>query len=114
VDLEAVEVADDEEGWVLQVLAVLLYLPVGGREVLVLAFVLPREVAAHPDVGPTARAARLAGAFLEGVVGAVGVGGRRGGLAEDGAEVEEVLLGGAALGERAALPLGNERRQVEI
>ncbi len=32
-------------------------------KVLVLALVLPGEVAAHPDVGPTARAARLARAL---------------------------------------------------
>ncbi len=69
--------------------------------------------AAHPDIGPAARAARLARALLEGIVGAVGVTGHRRGLAEHGAEVEEVLLGGAALGERAALPARDERGHIE-
>jgi len=111
--LEAVEVTDDEEGRVLQVLAVLLYLPIGGFKVLVFALVLPGEVATHPDVGPAARAARLTRALLKGVVGAVGVASRRRGLSEDGAEVEEVLLCGAALGERAALPARDECGHIE-
>jgi len=112
--LEAGEVADDEERRVLQVLAVLEELLVGGRQVLALALVLPADVAAFPDIGPPSPAASLAGTALEGVVGAVGVGGRRRRLTEHGAEVEEVLLGGAALGERATLPRSDERRQVEM
>jgi len=47
--------------------------------------------------------------ILDGVKAAVvGVGGGGGRLAEHGAEVEEVLLGGATLGERAALPARDE------
>ena len=101
--LEAVKVADDEEGRVLQVLTVLEELLIGGRPILALALVLPGEVTALPDVGPAAAAAGLARTLLEGVRAAVGVGGGRRGFAEDSAEVKEVLLGGATLGERAAL-----------
>ena len=108
VDLEAVHVADDQQRRVFQVLAVQEQLLVGGGQVLVLALVLPAEVAAHPDVGPAVAAVGLVDAALEGVPGAVGVGLGRLGLAEQVAQVEEVLLAGGALGERHLLPLGDE------
>ena len=62
---------------------------------------------------PNTLAARLAGALLKGVGGAIRVGRRGRGLGEDGAEIEEVLLGGTALGEGAALPLSDERGHIE-
>ena len=58
VDLEAVEVADDEQRRVLEGLPVLQELVVGGLQVLALALVLPGEVAALPDVGEAVAAAR--------------------------------------------------------
>ena len=67
VDLEAVEVADDQQRRVLEVLAVVQELLVGGLQVLVLALVLPGEVAALPDVGEAVPAAGLGDALLEGV-----------------------------------------------
>ncbi len=97
MDFEAVEVADHEERRVFEVLAVLEELAVGGGEVFVFAFVFPAEVAAHPDVGPALASLGFADAAFEGVPGAFGVGGGRFGLAEEIAEVEEVLLAGVTL-----------------
>ncbi len=47
-------------------------------------------------------------AALEGVPGPFRIGGRRLGLAEQLAQVEEVLLSRAALGEVGGFPLGDE------
>jgi len=113
VDLKAVKVADDEERRIFQVFTVLLYLSIGRLEVLMLALVLPREMATHPNIVPSTRATRLARVLLEGVEAAVGVRGCRRRLAKHSAEVEEVLLGGTALGERAALPARDERWDIE-
>ena len=52
MDHEAVEVADDQQRRVLQRLAAIAGAAECGVEVLVLALVLPAEVAALPDVGP--------------------------------------------------------------
>ncbi|CAA9574814.1 MAG: hypothetical protein AVDCRST_MAG19-3203 [uncultured Thermomicrobiales bacterium] len=65
-DLEAVEVADDQQRRVLEGVAVELELAVGGGEVGVVPLVLPGEGAALPDVGPALAAGRLGGALLEG------------------------------------------------
>ena len=116
VDHQAVHVAGDEERRVLEVGAVLVELEVGGVEVLVLALVLPGEVAALPDVGPAVRAVLLRSALLEGeeVAGGVDPGAiywialRAWGVVEEIAEVEEVLLGGGALGELDPAPLVDE------
>ena len=93
---------------VFEVFAVLEQLLVGGVEVFVLAFVFPAEVAAHPDVGPAVAAVGFVDAAFEGVPRAVGVGLGGLGLAEEVAEVEKMLLAGAALGKRDGLPLGDE------
>ncbi len=91
-----------------EILAVEKELVVGRVEVFVFAFVLPTEVAAHPDVGPTVAALGFLDAALEGVPLAVGIGGGRFRLVEQVAEVEEMLLAGAPLGEIDLLPLGDE------
>ncbi len=141
VDFEAVEVADDQEGRILEVFAVLEELFVGGSEIFVFAFVFPAEVASEPDVGPAVASGcwrfwlggslalpsgvcfsivvvncGFADTAFEGVPSAFGIGGGRFGLAEEVAEVEEVLLACAALGELSGLPLLNEfvRSQGEI
>ena len=72
------------------------------------ALVLPAEMAAHPDVGPAVAAVGLADAPLEGVVRAVGVGLGGLGLVQQLAQVEEMLLAGAPLGELRPPPLGDE------
>ncbi len=108
VHFEAVEVADDEEGRVVERLAVVVQLAVGGREVLALALVLPGEVAALPDVGEAVTSAELLGTLLERVrvAGRIGLVRRR--HAEHPAQVDEVLLGGGPLGPLGAGPLGGE------
>src|SRR5437870_3194501 len=70
--------------------------------------VFPGELAFHPDIGPPLAAVRFMGAALEGVPGALRIDGRRLGLAEQLAQVQELLLRGRALGELGLLPLGNE------
>jgi hypothetical protein len=107
-DLDRLEVGDDEEGRVLQRVAVALELEVGGLEVLPLALVLPGEEAALPDVGEAVAALQLLGPLLEGVPGALGVGVGGSGLTQDAAQVDEVGLRGRALGGRDAAPLGGE------
>ncbi len=59
-------------------------------------------------IGPALTAFGFVDAAFEGVPGAVGIGGGGLGLAEQIAEVEEVLLAGAALGERDGLPFLDE------
>lgn len=108
VNLEAVHVADDEEGRVFEILAVPEQLGVGFFEVFALAFVLPAEMAAHPDVGPAVAAFDFLDAAFEGVPRAVGIGVGRFGLSEEIAEIKEVLLTDAPLGEMHLLPLGDE------
>ena len=78
------------------------------EQALAFAFVFPGEVPFHPHIGPALAAAGLVDAALERVPGALRVGGRRLGLLEQLAEIEEMLLGGAALGELRLLPLGDE------
>jgi hypothetical protein len=79
VDLEAVQVADDQQRRVLQRLAVLQKLLVGRLQILAFALVLPGKVTALPDIREPAAAANLLDALLEGVVlpGRVGLVGRR-------------------------------------
>lgn len=108
VNFEAIHVADDQQRRVAEVFAVLQQLLVGGDEVFVLPLVLPGEVVLHPDVGPPLFAFKLVDAALERVPGAVGVGCSRRRLAEELAEIEEVLVAGGALGEFRGLPLRDE------
>ena len=116
VDLVQVHVADDEQRRVLDRLAVVEQLAVGGTKVGVRALIFPAGDAAFPDVGGArAAGAGTLGASLEAVplAGGVRVVGRR--HAEHSAEVAEVLLRGGALTASVVLPLrgevgGGERR----
>ena len=109
MDLDPVHVADDERGRILQVLAVVKQLPIGGGEVGVVALVLPTEVSALPDVGPTpVPGAQSFGAGLEGVPLAGRIGLVRRLDAEHAAEVDEVLLRGGTLAPGVVAPLGGE------
>src|SRR5439155_5398036 len=112
-DFGGADVGDDGEGRVVEGVAVLVELAVGLVEglVLVLALVFPGEVAAFPDVNEAVLALGAFGGgggdldgFFEGVVGAGGVGGGGGGLVEQAAEVDEVFVGGGALGEVGVPP----------
>ena len=106
MDLEAVEVADDQQWRIFEVFTVLEELLVGGIEVFVFALVFPSKEAAHPDVGEAFAAGNFVDSFFEGVGIAflIDFGGGR--LAENFAEVDEMLLGAGALGEGGALPAG--------
>src|SRR4051812_36551309 len=64
---ETVQVADHQQRRVLQVLAILEQLLIGGHQATVLALVLPGEVAALPNVGEASPAPGLVGPLLEGV-----------------------------------------------
>jgi len=81
---------------------------IGFVQVAALLLVLPAKAAAHPDIRPSLAAGRLADSALERVPGAVGIGGGRGRLPQQGTEIEKMLLAGAAFGEVGALPLGSE------
>jgi hypothetical protein len=108
VNLEAVEVADDQERRVFEVFAVAEKLLVGVGEVSMFALVLPAEVAAHPDVGPAAFAGGLGDAALESVMCTFGVGFGGLGLTEQVTEIAKVLLVAAALGEIGGAPFCDE------
>ncbi|HEV7225342.1 MAG TPA: hypothetical protein VGN42_21730 [Pirellulales bacterium] len=108
MDLEAVEVADDQQRRVLQGFAIQEELAVGRGQVFVLALVFPAEVAAKPNVGPALAAARLADAALERVKRAVGIGRGRLRLLQHVAQVKKMLLASAPLGKIGLLPLGDE------
>ena len=112
-DAKPRHVGDDQQGRVLQRQHVLPQLSECRVQVGVLALVLPGEVVALPHVGPTAAARVLARAALEAIMLAGGVvfGWRR--LAEQPAQVDEVLLRRRALLELDGAPLGDElvRRQ---
>ena len=68
----------------------------------------PGEAVALPDVGPASAAGVPAGAALEAVVFAGGIRLGRRGLAEEPAEIDEVLLRGGALLQLRGAPLGDE------
>ncbi|HUE69685.1 MAG TPA: hypothetical protein VMP01_02255 [Pirellulaceae bacterium] len=108
MDLEAIEVADDQERRVIQPLAVLEELLVGRLQIPVLSLILPAEVPLHPYVRPALPAFGLADAPLEAVPSPLGVG--RGGffLYQQVAQVKKMLLARRAFGQVSGLPLGDE------
>lgn len=78
VDLESIEVADDEEGRIAEVFAVIVELLVGCLEVLVFLtstlLVLPGEVIPPPDIGESIAAVDLGDGLFEGEAFADAVG----------------------------------------
>ncbi len=108
MDLEPLRVRYDEEWRILQGLVVLQELLVGGVEVFVLALVLDGEAALVPDVSETSATPALLDALLESVEISLGVDLGWRGLAEHGAEIEEVLHVGGSLRERCPRPLLRE------
>jgi hypothetical protein len=108
MDLEAIHVTDDQEPRVLQGFPVQQQLLVGLRQAAFLALVFPGEPAAHPHVRPPFAAAGLVDAALERIPSALRIGRRRLVLIQQVAQVQKVLLGGAALRQLHLFPLGNE------
>jgi len=108
VDDDLLHVRDDQQRRIQQRFTVLEQLLVSLIEVFVLAFVLPAKVALLPHIGPTLPAALLGGARLkgEGLAGGIRLGRRV--VADQVAEVNEVLLGSRPFLERGLAPLGNE------
>ena len=113
VDLDAVHVAHHQQGRILQRLAVVEQLAIGGRQVAARPLVLPAEVAPLPDVGPALAAARPRRPRLERVAPPrrVRLVGRR--HAQQPAEVDEVLLRRGALASGVLTPLGHEGLDVD-
>ena len=107
-DAEPQHVGDDQQRRVLQRQRVQPQLSEGRVEVGPLALVLPGEVMPLPHVRPAVAAGILARAPLEAVrlAGRVGLGRRR--LAEQPAQVDEVLLRRRPLLECRGAPLGDE------
>ena len=108
VDAKALAVADDQERRVAERAAVEQQLAVGFVQVGVVAFVLPGEVVALPDVGVALSAGRLGRARLEGVPGARRIGFGRRGMVEQPAEVDEMFLRHRALVQLDGTPFGDE------
>jgi hypothetical protein len=113
VDLEANEVADDEQRGIFKSFVVLVQLAVGLVEVRAFGFVLPGKPAALPDVGEAfLGAADLADSLFKGVTGADLVDFRGVGNAERLAEVTKMLWRGRTLSKRAGVPLADEIQQI--
>ena len=91
-DAEPRHVRDNQQWWVLKSQRVLPQLIEGRIEVLEFALVLPGEVMALPHIGPTVAAGVLARAAFEAVAIAGRVGFGRCRLAQQPAQVDEVLL----------------------
>jgi hypothetical protein len=108
MDRDLLHVGHDEQGRVLQALAVLQQLLVGFGEVGVFALVLPGEKAALPDIGPALAAALLVGAGLEGVARAARVVLHGGGVADQAAQVDKMLLVTATFLDGSLPPLLDE------
>ena len=105
---ELIEIANDEYRRIFQGERILLQLTKCGFQILPLTLVLPAEVAALPNVGPTL----AAGCFRRTALKAVAFPGRIGfcwcWLAENMAEVDEVLLRRRPLFQLDRAPLADE------
>ena len=114
VNAEARHVGDDQQGRVFQRQRVLAQLVEGGVQVFVLALVLPGEAVPSPDIGPTAAAGVLAGAALKAVAlpARIVLRGRR--LAQQPAEVDEMLVRGGTLFQFGRPPFGDKLLGVHL
>ena len=108
MDDDLIGVRDDQQRRVLERLAVLEQLVVSLLQIFMLAFVLPTEVAAVPDVGPAIAAFLLGDAIFEGEEIAFGIQIDRGFVPDQAAEVDEVFLAGRALFELDVAPFVDE------
>lgn len=97
MDDDAVDVADHEQGRLLEGLVVLEELLVGFVEIAVLAFVFPGEASLFPHVGKAVAAGGCVGADFKGKPVAGGLYIERLGVAGEIAQVVEVTLRGGTL-----------------
>lgn len=109
MNLDGAEVADDQQRRVVQGGRVLLQLPQGRAQVLVLALILPGETVLAPDIGPAVAPAGLLHPLLEAEPLALRIGDGRRRDAQQIAKLVEVGLGGGAFGQGAIAPCGDER-----
>lgn len=107
-DDDPLDVADDQQRRVLEVLAVVEQLAVGGVQVGATSLVLPSKEPPTPHIGEAGGAVELGDALLEAVpiVRGVGLGGRED--TEHRAEVIEVRLRDLALATSVRPPLRDE------
>ena len=108
-DAEPRHVGDDQQRRVLQRQRVLPQLVESRVQVGAPALVFPGEAMALPHIGPAVAAAVLARPALEAIALARRVGFRRRRLAEQPAQIDEVLLRRRALLQLGRPPLGDER-----
>src|ERR1035437_7037808 len=109
MNFKAILVADHQQRRILQVLLVIGKLFVSCLQVFVLALVLPREMAALPNVRKPFASPEFGNVLLKGesVAGLIGGGGMR--LAQHFAEIDEMRLRGGPLGKLAGLPAFDKR-----
>jgi len=108
VNLELVEIANDEQRRIVERLAVLEQLLIGGPQVLVLALVFPTEFLIEPDIGAALAIVRRINAFLEREPFSGRINISRLGMIEQLAQIEEMLLEGAAFRKVGGLQFGDE------
>ena len=92
-DADLSHVGDDQQGRIFKGQSVLSKLIECGVQVLALPLVLPSEVVAFPDIGPSLAATVFASSLLEGIRLACWVDIRGFGFVQQFAKVEELLLG---------------------
>ena len=108
VDNQAIHIAHHEQGRVLQRLAVLEQLVVGGIEVFMFALVFPAEEAPFPHIGPAFAAALLGDSLLECVPFAGWVHVSRTRMLEQLTQFQEMLVRRRALGKLNLAPFLDE------
>lgn len=107
-DADALDIANDKQGRVLERHRVLLKLNKRLVEVLVLSLVFPRKAVLFPDVGPAFAARGFGGSLFEGVPLTVWVHIVRLWLTEKLAEVVEMRVSARPLAGRGGFPLHNK------
>ena len=115
-DAEPPQVGDDQQRRVLQRQRILPELRERRIKVGALAFVLPGEAVALPDVGPAVAARVFANATFKAIRRARRIGLSRRRLVQEPTEVEEVLMRRRPLFQRGIAPLGDKgvRRHAEV
>lgn len=98
VDEVLLRVAGDQQRRIVQRLAVLQKLFIGGAQAFVWAFVLDGETSLEPHIGPAVAAAKLGDARLKGEELVLRVERSRRRMVDPRAQVEKVLLIGLAFG----------------